>query len=107
MSDPIENSAPQASKDNLRPPEIDFEKITDENEKKAAAMAIKEWLQEIQKEVSDILEKKGVHVFQLSVLHEGTKNPLVLWKGSIYGAAKIAKHAASALKSQVLEELSE
>jgi len=111
MQDSIENltpsSMPQASKNNLKPQEIDFEKITDENEKKAAAIVIREWLQEVQKEVSDILEKHGVHVFQLSIIHEGTKNPLVLWRGGIYGAAQIAKHAASVLKSQVLEELSE
>lgn len=96
----------QALNKSLHPSQVNWNKISSDEEKKQVDDIIDEWLKNLQKEVSDLLEKHGATTYQLTILHEGTKKPMLMARGSIYEAAKLAVSATRQLRGQIAEELS-
>lgn len=99
------SDATNATKNDLPPWQIDLSKITDENERNIAQETIDQWIQNLQKDVSDLFTKNGLRVYQISFLHEGTKTPILLSKGSNFLCCRLAAYGHKALKDQVDKEL--
>jgi len=91
---------------NLPPWDIDPETFQGEEDAKLAQERMNKWLEEFQKDLSQLLEKNGISVFTLDFLHKGSKTPILLTRGNSYVVAKLAKHAAIETKTRVEQELS-
>jgi TPP-dependent indolepyruvate ferredoxin oxidoreductase alpha subunit len=90
---------------NLKPWEIDPRKIENVDDRKKAVIVLEEWLDTVQKQVSEVLSKHGVTTFQMSILHPCMKTPFVMGNGNNYTCAKIARAAALVLRDRVMQEL--
>ena len=70
-----------------------------------AKQRLDEWIEKIQKDVSNVLEENGVTTYEICFYHKGTGTPIIAARGTTYGVAKLAVAAARSLKKQVDEEL--
>jgi len=91
---------------NLPPWDIDPETFKGEEDAKLAQEQMNKWLEEFQKDLSQLLEKNGISVFTLDFLHKGSRTPILLTRGNSYVVAKLSKHAAIETKARVEHELS-
>ena len=95
-------SSDAASKFEAQEPwNIDPRKAPDEETHKKLQEAIDEWVQTIQKNIYELLKENGVEKFQMVFYHPGTKELVILNKGSLLESTVIAKEAYIAMKTQV------
>ena len=97
---------PQAPQDNLKPWDIAITKTSDPKDIEAAKKILDAWLEDMQKDVSELFAKNGITIYQITILHPGTKSPMFMLSGSNYLTARLAVAAARELRGRVAEELS-
>ena len=93
-----------STKDNLPAWLINTDNIKDKEQQKEAETQIKAWVERIQKDVSEILEKNGVKTFQLTILHQGSGTPIPLGKGTNYNCGRLAVYACRMFKARIDQE---
>ena len=97
---------PQASQDNLKPWDIALTKDSNPKDIETAKKILDPWLENMQKDISEIFAKNGITIYQITILHPGTKSPMFMLSGSNFLTAKLAVAAARELRGRVAEELS-
>ena len=100
-----EPSSPvSATKESLPAWMINTDNIKDKAEQQAAEAQIRAWVEKIQKDVSEVLEKNGVKTFQLTILHQGSGTPIPLGKGTNYNCGRLAVYACRMFKMRIDQE---
>lgn len=97
-----ESSDPQKA---LKPQYINLKEIKDDRERIEAENILDKWVENIYKDISNLLEKYDLNIYQLSFLHPGTRNPILLARGDLFQTAILATTAARQLKTQIDEKL--
>lgn len=97
---------PQAPIDNLRPWEINFKDIKDEKTKQHVEIIMKKWMNNLQKDLDDLLSKNGITVFELGFIHTATKGTMLITNGELLAVTKAAKLAYIELRGRVAEQVS-
>lgn len=105
-----DQSPKEATKDapikkSLPPWEIDTSTIQDPEEKKEAQVEINKWADQLSEDLHVLLAKNGIEVYELSFLHEGSRKPMLLYRGHEFMTCKLACFARDKLKAQVDEQL--
>jgi hypothetical protein len=93
-------------KKSLPPWEIDTSVIQDPKEKKEAQAEINKWADQLSEDLHVLLTKNGIEVYELSFLHEGSRKPMLLYRGHEFMVCRLACFARDKLKAQVDEQLS-
>lgn len=102
-----DNSSPSTSSDAAnkfeaqKPWNINPNRAPDKETHKKLQETIDEWVQAIQKNVHELLKENGVEKFQIVFHHPGTKELVILNKGSLLENTIIAKEAYIAMKTQI------
>ena len=91
--------------ESLNPCDIDWSQYEDKQRQKQAQKIVDDWLAELQKDVSVLLEKHGIEKYQLSILHNGTRNPMLLIRGGLFDCTKLSVSATNELRGRVAQEL--
>lgn len=102
----IKSDNKTAIKNDLPPWQINLPQITNVEDQKEAERKIDIWIEKLQKDIYDLFSKNGIQTYQMSFVHEGSKIPLMLKRGSNYMACKLATESYKVLKNQVDNELS-
>jgi hypothetical protein len=107
MGDNNQENVPAAPPNinNLSPQDIDIKKIADKTQAESAKKVIDSWLDSIDADITKVLTEHGVNVYQMTILHPGSKMPLMLAHGNLYAVTKLAVSTARTLKKQVDDEL--
>jgi hypothetical protein len=100
-----ENKESNDPLDNLKPQHINWPKIEDNDIRNKAEKIIDEWLNTIHKDISELLEKHDLTVYQISFIHPGTKTPILLTRGDLLQTAILAATATRQLKTQIDERI--
>lgn len=90
---------------NLKPQHINWLNIKDSNTRNEADEVISNWLDGIHKDISELLEKHDLTVYQISFVHPGTKNPILLTRGDLLQTTILAATATRQLKAQIDERI--
>lgn len=102
---PDNQDQPEDLIEGLPPSEIDWRSCEDRQQRELLQKRIDTWMEETQKDVSELLEKKGIKEYQLSFLHKGTNSPMLMVRGGLFNTAKLAVSATNELRKQVAEQL--
>lgn len=96
---------PQVSQNkDLKPWEIVIEKSDEKEILQQKKEAVNQWLKQLQEDVSGLLSKNGITVYQITILHPGTRSPMFILSGNNYVTGKLAKAAYLELRGRVAEE---
>jgi hypothetical protein len=90
---------------NLPPPSETDWRVEDKQHRETLQQHVDTWMEEIQKDISELLKERGIEKFQLSFIHKGTNSPMMMIRGGLFECAKLAVSAANELKKQVAEHL--
>ncbi len=90
--------------DNLNPWEIDPSKITDKKAQEEAEIVIHKWAETLDKELSALLSKNGINIYEFGFIHRATNSPMHIVKGNLYTVTKLTKVTYSELKSRLDKE---
>ena len=63
------------------------------------------WTEDLKKDLSDLLAKNGVTVFELGFVHPGTKGTMLIANGGVFETAKVAVAVTRELRGRVAEQL--
>ena len=108
MSDPQDKNQEKPANetfDEKAPWSIDPREIHTEETRKTAEELIDEWVQKIQKDVSEMLKENHVEEFVIAFKHPASEQLVLLSKGSPYDTAVLATDTARTLKTRVLKRL--
>lgn len=86
---------------NEQPWNIDPSKITDQQQLKQAQDRIDEWVQQLQKDISELLEKNGIEKYNLGFNHPASGDLIMINRGSLLEAAVISKQVYVSMKTQI------
>ena len=100
-----ENKESNDPLDNLKPQHINWLEIKDSDTNNEVDKIISNWLDEIHKNISELLEKHDLTVYQISFIHPGTKNPILLTRGDLLQTTILAATATRQLKAQINERV--
>lgn len=103
-------AAPQPSQDqpqvdSLHPAQINYKQIKDKELRDIADKKIEAWYQELEKDLSAVMQKHGVGVYGMGFQHPGSKEYMLLSGGNLYDVAKSTTAIALYMRRRVLEEL--
>ena len=90
--------------ENLHPCEINIESYTDPEQKEIAEKKLDEWMDKLKKDISELLQKNGVNIYQMSFLHKGTQSAPLIKNGSNYITTKLALAAYRELRGQFVDK---
>ena len=85
--------------------ELNYDKTSTDDEKEQIDIQINAHIQEIQKQMSILLEKHGVAKYQLSFIHEGTNQIILESKGSLLEVAELSHRTTRSLQEQIKKRI--
>ena len=100
-----QQAQPQIPQKGLPPWGVNIEDCKTEDEMKHAQEALNIWIDNINKEIHEVLKKHSINVYQLSFWPIGLRIPIILASGDAYYTARLAAHAQQALEERAVQNM--